>query len=130
MQTQSAIHTTTIQLNLTESQLVKVAGPVRIGVAQGTLWVTQAGHTQDLVLRAGDTLEIARNSSALVEAQAAAQVQVMQARHGAWVVGGAVSGMVAEATRQSWAGLARRLADSLRGLSLAKAPAACANPAV
>jgi hypothetical protein len=114
MQFPSSAATATIQHNLTvgldNGQLVKVTGPVRVGVVRGTVWVTQAGRAQDLFLRAGDTLHISRNGHALVEAQVASQLQVTQARHGAWVVDGAV----AQATRASWAGIARRVAQWVR----------------
>jgi Protein of unknown function (DUF2917) len=95
-----------VQISLTDGQLVQIAGPITLKVAGGVFWVTQPGHGQDLFLQAGQALTLRQGETALVEAQAGGSFTAQQPCHEALLIGGAMA-------RWTLAALAR----ALRGLS-------------
>ena len=51
---------------------------------QGDLWITQQGDGDDIVLRAGESLRLARNGRTLVQALSAARVAIQAPAASAW----------------------------------------------
>ena len=82
-------------------------------VTRGTLWITQEGDPQDVVLRAGDNWAVERNGLTVVEAQDDAVFCVMGRRHETLVA--TRSGRLPSPWARVRGAVAALLATSLRG---------------
>jgi len=60
---------TIIELDAREVVTLPDVRSAMLRVTRGTLWITQEGDPQDVVLRAGDSWEVERNGLMVVEAQ-------------------------------------------------------------
>ena len=62
-------HGTIIELDAQDVVKLPDVRSATLRVTRGTLWITQEGDPQDVVLRAGDTWAVERNGLTVVEAQ-------------------------------------------------------------
>jgi hypothetical protein len=62
-------HGTIIELDARDVVKLPDVRSATLRVARGTLWITQEGDPQDIVLRAGDTWVVERDGLTIVEAQ-------------------------------------------------------------
>ena len=69
-----------IDLDTRETVTLNDARGTTLRVAQGTLWITQEGDPQDVVLRTGDTWVVERDGMTVLEAQGAARFCILGQR--------------------------------------------------
>ena len=69
-----------IDLDTRETITLNNARGTTLRVAQGTLWITQEGDPQDVVLRTGDTWVVERDGMTVLEAQGAARFCILGQR--------------------------------------------------
>jgi len=70
-------HGTIIELAARETVTLPDVRSAVVRVTRGTLWITQEGDPQDVVLRDGDTWAVEHNGLTVVEAQSDAHFSVM-----------------------------------------------------
>jgi hypothetical protein len=106
---------TIIDLTVRETVTLGDVRGATLRVARGTLWITQEGDAQDVVLRTGDTWTVERNDLTVLEAQSDVSFCVMGRRVDALVTTVSEGSMAARGWDKVRGAVAAFLASPTRG---------------